>query len=151
MDIITLINNYVSGLLKAEEEFLEQLDSLTAFEETVSSLSNRMAADFIGLVLTDADRMIRDSGNRKGNYTIQRSRQRTLISSVGDITFTHTLYKDQNGKICCLLDELLRLPDSERFTAVAEAKVLKLKQKSIPTSTQQNPSKQTDKQSQRQQ
>lgn len=124
MDIITLINNYVSGLLKAEEKFLEHLDSLTTFEETVSGLSSRMAADFIGLVLTEADRMIRDSGIRKGSYTVQRSRQRTLISSVGDITFTHTLYKDQGGKIRCLLDELIRLPDRERFTAVAEAKML---------------------------
>lgn len=124
MDIITLINDYVSGLLNAEEEFLEHLDSLTTFEETVSRLSNQMAADFIGLILTDADQMIRDSGIRKGSYTVQRSRQRTLISSVGDITFTHTLYKDQSGKIRCLLDELIRLPDRERFTAVAEAKVL---------------------------
>lgn len=72
-----------------------------------------MAADFIGLILTDADRMIRDSGIRKGSYTVQRSRQRTLISSVGDITFTHTLYKDQSGKLRCLLDELIRLPDRE--------------------------------------
>lgn len=124
MDIITLINNYVSGLLNAEEKFLEHLDSLTTFEETVSRLSNQMAADFIGLILTDADQMIRDSGIRKGRYTVQRSRQRTLISSVGDITFTHTLYKDQSGKTRCLLDELIRLPDRERFTAVAEAKVL---------------------------
>lgn len=124
MDIITQINKYVSGLLNAEEEFLEHLESLATFEETVSELSNRMAAEFIGLVLTDADRMIRDSGIRKGSYTVQRSRQRTLISSVGDITFTHTLYKDPGGKIRCLLDELIRLPDRGRFTAVAEAKVL---------------------------
>ncbi len=124
MDIITLIKNYVSNLLNAEEKFLEHLDSLSAFEETVSGLSSRMAADFIGLVLTDADQMIRDSGVRKGSYTVQRSRQRTLVSSVGDITFTHTLYKDREGKTRCLLDELIRLPDRERFTAVAEAKVL---------------------------
>ena len=124
MDIITLINTLVSGLLNAEEEFLEHLDSFTTFEKTISSLSNQMAADFIGLALTNADQMIRDSGIRKGSYTVQRSRQRTLISIVGDITFTHTLYKDQTGKSRCLLDELLRLPDRERFTAVAEAKLL---------------------------
>ena len=124
MDIITLINTLVSGLLNAEEKFLEHLDSFTTFEETVSSLSNQMAADFIGLALTNADQMIRDSGIRKGSYTVQRSRQRTLISIVGDITFTHTLYKDQTGKIRCLLDELMHLPDRERFTAAAEAKLL---------------------------
>lgn len=124
MDIITLIDHYVRSLLQAEEKFLEHLDSLSAFEETVSGLSNKMAADFIGMALTNADELIRDSGIRKGSYTVQRSRQRTLISSVGDITFTHTLYKDQSGKIRCLLDELIRLPDRERFTAVAEARVL---------------------------
>lgn len=124
MDIITLIDSYVRGLLHAEEEFLEHLNSLSTLEETVSELSNKMAADFIGLVLTNADQLIRNSGIRKKAYTVQRSRQRTLISSVGDITFTHTLYKDQSGKIRCLLDELIRLPDRERFTAVAEAKVL---------------------------
>ena len=124
MDIITLINTLVSGLLNAEEKFLEHLDSFTTFEETVSSLSNQMAADFIGLALTNADQMIRDSGIRKDNYTVQRSRQRTLISIVGDITFTHTLYKDQAGKNRCLLDELMHLPDRERFTVAAEAKLL---------------------------
>ena len=124
MDIIALINTLVSGLLNAEEEFLEHLDSFTTFEETVSSLSNQMAADFIGLALTNADQLIRDSGMRKDGYTVQRRRQRTLISIVGDITFTHTLYKDQTGKSRCLLDELMRLPDRERFTAAAEAKLL---------------------------
>ena len=88
MDIITLINTLVSVLLNAEEEFLEHLDSFTTFEEKVSSLSNQMAADFIGLTLTNADRMICDSGIRKGRYTVQRRRQRTLISIVGDITYT---------------------------------------------------------------
>lgn len=124
MDIITLINTFVSGLLNAEEEFLEHLDSFTMFEETVSRLSNQMAADFIGLALTNADRMICDSGIRKSGYTVQRRRQRTLISIVGDITFTHTLYKDQRGKSRCLLDELMHLPGRERFTAAAEAKLL---------------------------
>lgn len=124
MDIITLIDSYVRGLLKAEEDFLGHLDTLPSLEETVSALSSRMAADFIGLVLTNADQLIRDSGIRKRSYTVQRRRQRTLISSVGDITFTHTLYKDQEGRTRCLLDELVRLPDRERLTAVAEAKLL---------------------------
>ena len=124
MDIIALIEDYVSGLLLAEEKFLEHLDAFSDFEEAVSDLSNRMAADFIGLSLTNADRLIRESGSRKKEYTVQRCRQRTLISTVGDITFSHTLYKGRDGKTHCLLDEMIRLPDRERFTARAEAKVL---------------------------
>lgn len=124
MDIITLINTLVSGLLNAQEGFLEQLDRFAAFEEAVNRLTDQVAADFIGLTLTAADTLIRESGKRKASYTVQRSRSRTLISGAGDITFTHTLYKDQDGKSRCLLDELLRLPDRERFTPVAEARVL---------------------------
>ena len=124
MDIITLIKALVSGLLDAEEEFLKHLDTFSMFEESVRGLTNQMAADFIGLTLSNADTLIRESGRRKESYTVQRSRKRTLISSVGDITFTHTLYKDQEGRCRCLLDELIRLPDRERFTPSAEAKVL---------------------------
>ena len=124
MDIITLIQVLVSGLLNAQEEFLEHLDRFSTFEETVNELTDQVAADFIGLTLTAADTLIRESGKRKAGYTVQRSRNRTLISGVGDITFTHTLYKDSEGKIRCLLDELLHLPNRERFTPIAEAKVL---------------------------
>ena len=124
MDIITLIKALVSGVVDAEEDFLKHLDTFSMFEESVRILTNQMAADFIGMTLSNADSLIRESGIRKRNYTVQRSRQRTLISSVGDVTFTHTLYKDQEGKTRCLLDELIRLPDRERFTPVAEAKVL---------------------------
>ncbi len=123
--IIALINRYVSGLLKAEADFLEHLDKLDVLEETVCDLSNKAAAEFIGEVLTEADGLIRDSGARKMEFTVQRKRQRTLISSVGDVTFTHTLYKDGDGKTRCLLDEMIHLPGRERFTAPAEAKVLK--------------------------
>ena len=111
-------------MLDAEEEFLKHLDTFSMFEESVRGLTNQMAADFIGLTLSNADSLIRESGRRKESYTVQRSRKRTLISSVGDITFTHTLYKDQEGRCRCLLDELIRLPDRERFTPSAEAKVL---------------------------
>lgn len=108
----------------SQEEFLEHLDRFSTFEETVNELTDHAAADFIGLTLTAADTLIRKSGKRKAGYTVQRSRNRTLISGVGDITFTHTLYKDQDGKPRCLLDELLHLPNRERFTPAAEAKVL---------------------------
>ena len=124
MDILTLIRSYVEGLLEAEDRFIEHLDSFPELEKTVVELSNRMAAGFLGAVLTTADALICESGVRKKEYTVQRKRMRTLISSVGDVTFTHTLYKDKKGQIKCLLDEQILLPDRERFTTLAEAKVL---------------------------
>ena len=55
MDIITLIKELVTGLLDAEEEFLEHLDTFPAFEESVHELTDQMAAGFLGLVLTNAE------------------------------------------------------------------------------------------------
>lgn len=54
MDIITLIQVLVSGLLNAQEEFLEHLDQFSTFEETVNRLTDQVAADFIGLTLTNS-------------------------------------------------------------------------------------------------
>lgn len=124
MDILTLIRSYVEGLLDAEDKFIEHLDTFPELEKTVVELTNQMAAGFLGIVLTTADSLICDSGIRKKEYTVQRKRMRTLISSVGDVTFEHTLYKDKKGKTRCLLDEQIRLPGRERFTTLAEAKVL---------------------------
>ena len=126
MDIITLLDNYVRGLLEAEEVFLTDLGQFPKLEQTVSDLSRRMAADFLSLVLTNADEMIRSSGLRGRCYTAQRRVTRTLISTLGDVSFQETVFRERKtGKYRRLLGELLRLPDRERFTTLAEAKLLK--------------------------
>ena len=76
MDILTLISAYVEGLLEAEDRFIEHLDTFPELESTVVELTNRMAAGFLGAVLTTADALIRDSGIRKKEYTVQRKRTR---------------------------------------------------------------------------
>ena len=123
-NIITFISDYVTALIEVQNKFIENLQDFSGFEQKVVELTNHIAARFMGAALTEADTLIRESGLRKKHYTVQRKRHRTLISCVGDITFEHTLYKDQEGHIRCLLDEQLRLPDRERFTAMAEARLL---------------------------
>ena len=95
MNIITLLDDYVRGLLEAEEVFLADLGQFTKLEQTVSDLSRRMAADFLSLVLTNADEMIRSSGLRKPRYTAQRRVTRTLISTLGDISFQETVFRER--------------------------------------------------------
>lgn len=124
MDIISLIKAYVTGLLDAEDQFIEHLNTFPELEAKVVELTNKMAADFLSVVLTTADEMIRNSGVRRKEYKVIRERTRTLISSVGDVAFTHTLYSDSEGHTRCLLDEQIRLPDHERLTTVAEARLL---------------------------
>ena len=125
MDIITLLDDYVTGLLKAEESFIKDLGEFPKLEQTVSDLSQRMAAGFLSMVLTNADELLRSSGGRMKKYNVQRRVMRTLISTVGDVTFEETVFRDRKtGEYRRLLGELLRLPEKERFTSLAEAKLI---------------------------
>ena len=125
MDIITLLADYVRGLLDAEDQFIQDLGQFPRLEQTVSDLSRKMAADFLSLVLSNADELLRSSGRRKARYNAQRRVTRTLISTVGDVTFDETVFRDrETGEYRRLLGEMLRLPEKERFTSLGEAKLL---------------------------
>lgn len=125
VDIIPLFTDYFREILAARESFIEDLDSLPTFEQQLRDLSNGFAAKLLSATLSEADELIRDSGARKDKYTIQRRDSRSLISIVGDVHFTHTLYKAKaTGEYHYLLDEFISLPDKERTTSVAEAYML---------------------------
>ncbi len=123
MDIVTLISNFAGDLFRAEEKFWLHADRLDDLEQEVREISNRAAADFIGMVLTSVNEAVCNSGARKRIYNTQRHEDRTLITTVGDVTFTHTLFKNRStGKHLHLLDEMIGLPPHERFSGQAEAK-----------------------------
>ena len=129
MDIITLIQDFADGLLKAQDEFTDHPDRFSDMEATVAELSRKTAARFLSMALTQTDEILCKGAARKKDYKIQRHDQRTLITTVGDVTFSHTLFKDcRDGKCSYLLDELLHLPGREKFSSQAEAKVLYLAQ-----------------------
>ena len=108
MDIITLIQDFADGLLKAQDEFTDHPDRFSDMEATVAELSRKTAARFLSMALTQTDEILCKGAARKKDYKIQRHDQRTLITTVGDVTFSHTLFKDcRDGKCSYLLDELL--------------------------------------------
>ena len=72
------------------------------------------------------DQAIRNTSWHNGRYTIHRNDTRTLISSVGDISFECTYYKSKTEKntFAHLLEDLIGLERNERFTEVAESLML---------------------------
>lgn len=125
MDIIALLKGFSSGLIDAGQDFFDHPDNFRQFERTVADLSHRAAADYLAMTLSQMDGMICQSGLRKRRYKIIRHDRRTLITTAGDVTFTHTLFLDsEDGSRRYLLDEMLHLPDHERFSTQAEAKAL---------------------------
>ena len=51
MNIVTLIDTFVSTLLQAEQGFIEHPDHAGRFEEAVVEASHKAAADFMAMVL----------------------------------------------------------------------------------------------------
>lgn len=127
MDIVALIELLVNGLIEAEESFLSNPRDLYSLEKATKATTDAVAAQFISEVLSSMDKAIYDSSIRKDRYNAQRTRQRTLISSVGDLTFDCTLYRRKgikNGGYVSLLPEMLGLEKHERFTEEAEVMLL---------------------------
>lgn len=126
MDIVTLLEALVKGLIESEQKFLENLKDFYSFETAVKSSTDAFSASFMGFVRSSINRQIYNDSWRKGKYKVQRNDKRTVISSVGDITFDSTYYQSCSDKkdYHYLTEELLGLNAHERFTEAAEAVVL---------------------------
>lgn len=94
MDIVSLLELLVNGLIEAEERFLENPKDFYSLEKTVKSTTEAFSAKFLGEVLSSVNKQIYDCSWRQGRYKVQRNATRTIITSVGDVTFDCTYYKD---------------------------------------------------------
>lgn len=125
MEIITLFNTLLEEIFLAEQNFFENMKDMYQFEEAMKEASNKFATGFMGMVLSSIDSQLRNDGWRKEHYNIQRKDERTLISSVGEIKFDCTLFKNKaTGEHSFLLEKLINLNKRERFTESAEVAVL---------------------------
>ena len=127
MDIVSLLDTLLTSVFDAERRFFENPKEFSELEASVKSSTDAFAAGFLGAILSEMDQAIRDSSWRDGRYTIQRNDTRTLVSSVGDISFNCTYYKSKSekSKFTHLLEDLIGLEKNERFTELAEAVLLR--------------------------
>ena len=126
MDIISLLEVLVNGLIAAENKFFENPKDFYSLETSVKSTTDALAAGFLGSLLTRVNEQIYIDGWRQGKYNVQRNDQRTLITSVGDVTFTSTYYESctNKGQYHYLLEEILGIEAHERFSEAAEVAIL---------------------------
>lgn len=125
MNIVALLEELVNGLIAAEDKFLQNPKDFYSLEKSVKSTTEAFSAAFLSNVLNSINRQIYDDGWRKGKYKVQRTDSRTLISSVGDVTFESTYYqRKSDGSYHYLVEEILGLDAHERFTEEAEVILL---------------------------
>lgn len=126
MNIVSLLELLVNGLIEAEENFFDNPKDFYSLEKAVKSTTESFSAGFLGEVLSSVNKQIYDCSWRKGRYNVQRNDKRTIVTSVGDVTFDCTYYKrlTTEGGYVSLLEDMIGLDNHERFSEEAEVQML---------------------------
>ena len=126
MNIVSLLDVLSKSILSAEERFLNNPKDFHSLETDVKASTEAFAAMFLGEVLSDLNAQIFNSSWRIDNYAVQRQDKRTIISSVGDITFDSTYYRGigKRSGFTHLVEDFIGLKKNERFTEAAEVAIL---------------------------
>ena len=92
MNIISLFNNFVNHL----NNILDNNLFMYELEHNISNSTNTLNLDILRNILEYLDLEYKNSKERKDKYYVQQTRERTLITSLGLITFNKTYYKSKN-------------------------------------------------------
>ena len=98
MDIVSLLDTLLTSVFKAEKDFFENPKDFSNLETSVKSSTEAFAAGFLGAILSEMDQAIRKSTWRGQRYAVHRNDTRTLVSSVGDISFKCTYFRSLTDK-----------------------------------------------------
>ncbi len=115
----------IKNLSDLIENFMKDPTDIASFVYGVQDEVIKLGLNIIKETFEDCDTMLRESARRKLNWQIIKQDDKTLTTSIGDVTFKKTLFKSkQSGDRCYLLDRIMGLEPHERFTEDAEARML---------------------------
>ena len=121
MNIITLFQSFVNHL----SNILENNLFLYELEHNIFNSTNELNLDILKQILEYLDLEYKNSKERKDKYYVQQARERTLITSLGLLTFKKTYYKSKekmNGKYeyYSYLEDYLGIAKWAKMTLAAE-------------------------------
>ena len=121
MNILSLFQSFVNHL----NNFLIDNQYLHEIEHNIQKSTNILNLDTLKQILEFLDLEYKNSNERKEKYYVQQTRQRTLITSLGLLTFNKTYYKSKkkiNGKYeyYSFLEDYLGISKWSKMTLTAE-------------------------------
>ena len=125
MNIISLFESFVNHL----NEICKNNSFLHELEHNISNSTNTLNLDILRNILESLDLEYKNSKERKDKYYVQQTRERTLITSLGLLTFNKTYYKSKtkiNGKYeyYSYLEDYLGVSKWAKMTLAAETKLI---------------------------
>jgi len=115
----------IERLKKVEKAFLTNPTDMASFVLGITEEVHKLGLEMIKETLEFMDEEIRKDSKRKESWYVERSDNKCLTTSLGDVRFRKTYYQNKTtGEYEYLLDRLLEIDSHERLTEDAEAKML---------------------------
>lgn len=122
MNIIPLINEFTNTFNEIFSENLNPLNLESKIRDVGDTFTLKLYESFLNYI----DDKFKNSNERKQQYNIKETRQRTLITSIGCIIINSTSYVDKkSNERFVLLRDILHLKPYQRLTNEAEFQLIK--------------------------
>lgn len=109
-----------------EDEFIQNPSDLADYVLRITEQLHQLGIRMIQETLEELNEMLNESIIRKKKWCVDRHEQKQLITSLGTVSFSKTLFKNKvSGERAYLLDRLLQREPHERLTEDAVAEMLK--------------------------
>ena len=120
LPLFQIYENLINNLLSSNPYFHE-------LESKIIDIGDELTIDILREIIELIDITFKNSKERKDKYYVKATRQRTIITSIGLLTFTKTYYVDKLSKEhFSFIEEVLGLPKWSKMTLCAEVALLKM-------------------------
>lgn len=115
----------ISIFEKLEDDFFKHPEKMAEYVRGITKELHKIGILMIQESLEQMNQQLKDSGKRKTGWHVERDSQKQLVTSLGTVNFTKTLFiNKETGKMEYLLDRILGLEKHERITEDAVAEML---------------------------
>lgn len=115
----------IKNFEKLEDEFLKSPKNFAEYVFGITSLLCKFGTEMLKDSLETMDRMLCESTFRQKSWSIEAHHTKTLVTSLGEVTFKKTLFLNKQTKQrSYLLDQVLGLEPKQRLTEDAFARML---------------------------
>lgn len=120
MDMISLFSTFINNFNKNFNT------NFTSLEEVLVKTTDDFSLDVVINLFETLDMQFKNSLERKEKYYVKQTHERTLLTSIGYVTFKYTRYQHKETKESyCFIRELLNLLPYQRLTNQAEYQLIK--------------------------
>lgn len=111
---------------KLEDEFFKNPQHIAEYVRNITEELHKIGLLILEESLESMNQLLKESGKRKSSWVVEKDSRKQLVTSLGTVHFTKTLFTNrETGEMEYLLDRILGLEKHERMTEDAEAQMLK--------------------------